>query len=135
MTTRISKNEYYMRLAETARERGTCSKQQVGACIVQNDAVISLAYNGAPQGIPHCTDDNHLMQHCNLALHAEHNAILNAAKNGQSTLGATLYTTHSPCVECCKILLNAGIIKVYFRAPYKQEEIFFNISSLHFEQL
>lgn len=124
-----------MKLAELASTRGTCSKQQVGVCLVKNDSVISLAYNGAPSGLSHCTDENHLTDHCNLALHSELNSILHAAKNGQSTLNSTLYTTHSPCKDCAKMLINAGVTKVYYKKLYKFDEICYDISSLHFEQL
>lgn len=135
---RITKNQYYMKFAEIASERGTCPKRQVGAILVKNDRIISTAYNGAPKDQPHCDIagcEESLDGHCKRAVHSETNAILSCAKNGQSTDGAILYCTDFPCVYCLKNIINAGIRVIFYKRPYKNHENFIDLSNLTITQL
>ena len=113
-----------MRLAHEVASNGTCSRAEVGAVLVNDDRVISIGYNGAPRGMPHCVEvgcdiikvDG--VDHCIRSVHAEENVIANAAFGGSKTKGATLYCTLSPCYACCRILVNAGIAQVYYAKDY-----------------
>ncbi len=116
-TVRPSVNETLMRQAIVWSERGTCSRLQVGAVIAKNTRVVSSGYNGAPAGIDHCVhlDD----KPCEVAAHAEENAIVFAARSGISTDGATMYCTHAPCSRCARLIINAGIAFVFFDKYYR----------------
>lgn len=118
---RPSKDRYHMNSAIQAKERATCNRLSVGAVLVRDDVEIARGYNGSPRNIAHCPNDNEhqLIATCRNVVHAELNAILNAAKHGQRTDGATLYVTHSPCVECAKAIINAGIVEVIWEKDYK----------------
>lgn len=109
-------DDYFMAIAKIIATRGTCDRARVGAVLVKNKRIISTGYNGAPPGAPHCDGpEGHLMEegHCIRTLHAEENTILQAAvTGGVSTIGATLYTTHSPCYHCAKKIAMAGITHV-----------------------
>ena len=130
--TRISWDEYFMEMAKLAARRSTCLRRQVGAVIVQDKHVIATGYNGAPKGIPHCAEKGgcYRQQHnipsgerhelCR-ALHAEQNAIIQAANWGQSIEGATIYITHQPCVICAKMIINAGIQRIVVDEGYPDE--------------
>lgn len=130
-----------MATAKVWANRSTCSRANVGAVLAVGGQVISAGYNGAPAGLRHCDHnanwsggdpdlDTSLtgVQHCNNAVHAEVNAVLNAAKRGQRTRGAALYCTHYPCVRCAGLLINAGVYEVVFLKSYgdttKAAEIF-----------
>lgn len=111
-----------MRTATVISLRGTCERASVGAVIAREGRIISTGYVGAPSGLPHCTTvgcevGNH--GGCTRTVHAEANAISFAARAGTSTDGSKLYCTHSPCLECAKLIINAGIIAVYFETPYR----------------
>lgn len=125
-------DEYFMRMAELTAERSTCLRRTVGAVIVKNKHVIATGYNGAPQGIAHCEDKGGCLRQqlgvpsgerhelCR-ALHAEQNAIIQAATLGQSVEGGTIYITHQPCVICAKMIINAGIKRIVVKEGYPDE--------------
>lgn len=103
--------EYFIDIAKTVSGRATCSRLKVGAVIERDRTILSTGYNGSVRGSPHCVDDGcYLIDgHCGRTIHAETNAILQAAKNGVNITGATCYVTHSPCINCLKHLINAGV--------------------------
>ena len=115
---------YFMDIAGRVAARSTCPRRAVGAVVVKDRRILSTGYNGAPSGLPHCTDEGCLMVegHCVRTLHAEQNAILQAAQFGVSTSGAEVYTTSSPCLNCAKMIINAGIIKVWYWEGYPDEQ-------------
>lgn len=111
---RISQDEYFMSIALVVSLRSTCLRAQVGAILVRDSRVLATGYNGSPRGFPHCTSatcGDHV-DHCKATVHAEINSIIAAAATGVSTSRATLYTTHSPCEDCARALVNAGIGEV-----------------------
>lgn len=118
--SRASWDEYFMKIAEDVASRATCDRLHVGAVIVRDRNILATGYNGAPSGLPHCDEEGHQMMngHCVRTVHAELNAILQAAKNGIQIDGSTIYSTHEPCLNCFKALVNAGIHGVVFKAPY-----------------
>jgi len=128
---RPSWDEYFMEMAELARTRSTCLRRGVGAVIVKDNRVIATGYNGVPKGITHCEEVGCLRQKMNVpsgkmhelcrGLHAEQNAIIQAACMGNSIEGATLYCTTQPCVICTKMLINAGIKRVVIKESYPDE--------------
>src|SRR2546423_14366558 len=120
---RASWDEYFMGIARQAATRSTCPRKHVGAVIVRDRTVLSTGYNGSIRGLPHCEDDGCVMEdgHCITTVHAEANAILQAAKNGVSVDGAELYTTASPCWNCFKLIANAGIRTIYYGEFYRDE--------------
>ena len=116
-------DEYFMRIAQVVSTRATCDRRHVGAVIVRDRTILSTGYNGSIRGLPHCDDVGHLMEggHCVGTVHAEANAIIQAAKNGVRIDGAELYTTASPCWSCFKLIANAGIGKVYYGEFYRDQ--------------
>ncbi len=114
---------YFMDITCRVAMRSTCPRRSVGAVIVKQKRILATGYNGAPSGMDHCTDVGCLMvdDHCVRTLHAEQNAILQAAQFGVSTLEAEIYTTSSPCLNCAKMIINAGITKVWFQDGYPDE--------------
>ena len=120
MKERISRDELYVGVIELLAKRSSCEKTQVGAILVKDNRIISMGYNGAPSGVQHCTQGGCIIEngHCIGTIHAEANVIAWAARNGISTEGTVLYTTHQPCLDCSKLLINAGIKEVYFIEPY-----------------
>jgi dCMP deaminase len=119
MPARPSWDEYFMELAKTVSTRATCRRRSVGAVIVRNRRILSTGYNGAPRGVPHCEEYGcDITQRCQLAAHAEQNAIAQAAANGVSCEGATLYVTCQPCNACAKLIINSGIQRVVFEGDY-----------------
>ncbi len=119
MSNRPSWDEYFMELAKTVSTRATCRRRSVGAVIVRNRRILSTGYNGAPRGVPHCEEYGcDITQRCQLAAHAEQNAIAQAAANGVSCEGATLYVTCQPCNACAKLIINSGIQRVVFEGDY-----------------
>ncbi len=119
MSKRISWDEYFISIAEKASMRSTCPKAAVGAIVVKDNQIIGTGYNGAPSGLPHCSDIGciEINGHCSNVIHAEINAIIHAQKNNNVN-GAILYCTYKPCFECCKIIINVGISKVKYRNNY-----------------
>ncbi|MBW3564633.1 MAG: dCMP deaminase family protein [Acidobacteria bacterium] len=112
-----------MGIAHQAATRSTCTRKHVGAVIVRDRTVLSTGYNGSLRGMPHCEDDGCEMEngHCISTVHAEANAILQAARNGARIDGAELYTTASPCWNCFKLIANAGISKIFYGEFYRDD--------------
>ena len=100
-----------MSIAQVVATRSTCPRKYVGAVLVRNRTILSTGYNGSIRGMPHCTDVGHMMEngHCVATIHAEVNAILQAARNGVVIDGGTLYVTASPCWNCFKASANSGM--------------------------
>ena len=109
-----------MKIAYDVATRATCDRKHIGAVIVINKAILSTGYNGAPCGLPHCDDVGHEIVdgHCIRTVHAEANAIAQAARNGVAINGADIYTTASPCYDCFKLIINAGIKRVVYGEFY-----------------
>ncbi len=128
---RPSWDEYFMRIAMLAATRSTCLRRQVGAVIVKDKRVLATGYNGSPAGLKHCLDIGCLRDELGIpsgerhelcrAIHAEQNAIVQAATSGTSIEGATLYCTTSPCVLCAKVLINSGIKEIYAGEGYPDD--------------
>lgn len=121
---RPSWDEYFVGIARQAASRATCKRKQVGAVLVRDRAILSTGYNGSVRGLPHCIDDGCVMEdgHCVATVHAEANAIAQAAKHGARIDGATCYVTASPCWGCAKLLLNAGVIRVVYGEEYRLDQ-------------
>jgi len=119
--TRVDWHTYFMNIAQQAATRSTCDRKHVGAVIVRDRTILSTGYNGSIRGMPHCDDVGHTIEngHCVATVHAEANAIIQAAKNGVRIDGAELYTTASPCWNCFKLTANAGIVRVYYGEFYR----------------
>jgi dCMP deaminase len=125
---RPSWNEYFMSIAEMVSTRSTCLRRKVGAVLVKDKRIISTGYNGSPSGLKHCEEVGCLREKLGVpsgerhelcrGLHAEQNAIIQAALHGVSTKGAILYCTHCPCSLCTKMLINAGISRVVYKEGY-----------------
>lgn len=116
---RATRDQMGMNMARVVAGRGTCDRLQVGAVIARDGRVISSGYNGNIVGMAHCNHSEHPSIPCTDAVHAEANAILFAARYGMSTEGATLYTTHQPCLNCAKMIINSGIVHVCYEHPYR----------------
>ena len=129
---RLGWDEYFMQMAELTAKRSTCLRRQVGAVIVKDRHIIATGYNGAPRGLKHCDEKGGCLRQqlgvpsgqrhelCR-ALHAEQNAIIQAATLGQSIEDGTIYVTHQPCVICAKMIINAGIKRIVVRETYPDE--------------
>ena len=122
---RASWDEYFMRIAVQAATRATCDRKHVGAVIVRDKTILSTGYNGSVRGMAHCDDVGHLMEngHCVATVHAEANAILQAAKHGIAIDGADIYVTASPCWNCFQLIANCGIKRIFYREFYRCERI------------
>ena len=123
---RAAWDEYFMSIAQVVATRSTCPRKYVGSVIVRNRTILSTGYNGSIRGMPHCSDVGHMMEdnHCVATIHAEANAIIQAAKNGVMIDGATNYVTASPCWQCFKQLANAGIVRICYGEFYRDNRIF-----------
>lgn len=130
---RINWDEYFMEMAHLASKRSTCLRRQVGAVIVKDNHVIATGYNGSSKGSKHCDEiGGCIRQQLNIpsgekldicrAVHAEQNAIIQAAYNGMSTKDAVIYVTVSPCFTCGKMIVNAGIKEVIIAGMYPDEK-------------
>lgn len=119
-----------MTITRQVAERSTCTRAKVGAVIVRDRSILATGYNGSPAGMPHCTEmgclvyesktpDGEIEQNCFRTIHAEINAIAQAAKNGASIKDASIYITHTPCIHCLKVLVNTGIRDIFYEKPYK----------------
>ena len=115
-----------MNIAREVATRSTCSRKHVGAVIVRNKTILSTGYNGSIRGLPHCDDVGHMMEdgHCVRTVHAEANAIVQAAKNGTTIERAGIYVTASPCWSCFRLIANAGIDRILFGELYRDERIY-----------
>ena len=120
---RVDWNTYFMNIAREAATRSTCDRKHVGAVIVRDRTILSTGYNGSIRGRPHCDEIGHVMDngHCVATIHAEANAIIQAARNGVNINNAELYTTASPCWSCFKLIANSGIKKIYYGEFYRDE--------------
>jgi dCMP deaminase len=124
-------DDYFMKIADDVATRSTCMRRSVGALIVKDKRILSTGYNGAPTNISHCTSETCLRTKYNVpsgerhelcrGLHAEQNAIIQAAFHGVSIRDATIYITHQPCSICTKMIINAGINKIICRSPYNDQ--------------
>jgi dCMP deaminase len=124
-------DEYFMEIAEVVRKRSTCLRRQVGAVIVRDRQILTTGYNGVPRKLKHCAQVGCLREKLNVpsgerhelcrGIHAEQNAVVQAAVHGISIAGSTIYVTHQPCSLCAKILVNAGISKIFVKGDYPDE--------------
>jgi dCMP deaminase len=126
--SRPSWEEYFMEIARLVARRSTCLRRQVGAVVVKEKNILATGYNGTPSGIAHCSETGCLRQKLGVpsgerhelcrGLHAEQNAIIQAAKHGVNIGGGTLYCTNSPCVICSKMIINAGLARIVYLEGY-----------------
>ena len=124
-------DEYFMNFAKLARSRSTCLRRGVGAVLVKDKNILATGYNGAPSGQPHCAEVGCLRERQQVpsgekhelcrGLHAEQNAIIQAAYHGVSIRGSDLYCTTFPCTICTKMLINAGIVRIFYEEGYADE--------------
>ena len=129
--TRPSSDEYFLKVAAVVAERSTCRRHHVGAVAVRDKQILATGYNGAPTGSPDCLELGCLRDELNIpsgerheicrAIHAEQNVIIQAALHGVSLEGATIYATHTPCVLCAKMLVNAKIRRYTSFGTYNDE--------------
>jgi dCMP deaminase len=122
---RIEWHEYFMMIAEQVATRSTCDRKHIGAVIVRDRTILSTGYNGSLRGAAHCDDVGHDIDngHCVRTVHAEANAIAQAAKIGVAINDSELYVTASPCLACFKLVVNCGIKVIYYKEFYKDERI------------
>ena len=128
VTQRPSWDTYFMNITTLVAERSTCTRRAVGAIIVKDKRILSTGYNGAPTGIRHCFEVGCLRESLQVpsgerhelcrGIHAEQNAIIQAAYHGVSVKNAVLYCTNQPCAICAKMIINAGIKKIYYQSGY-----------------
>ena len=128
---RPSWDEYFMSITDQVAERATCKRRKIGAVLVKDKRILATGYNGVPAGLAHCDEVGCLREQRGIpsgtqhelcrGIHAEQNAVIQAAKSGTAIDGATVYCTHQPCVLCAKILINAGVKDIVYRAPYPDE--------------
>jgi len=128
---RPSWEEYFLELADLVASRSTCLRRQVGAVLVKKERIIATGYNGAPRGLGHCLEIGCLRETMQIpsgqryelcrGVHAEQNAIINAANYGVATQDAVLYCTNQPCTICSRMIINAGIIKVVHRGNFEDQ--------------
>ena len=131
MSERPSYDEYFMEMAHVVSTRSTCLRRRVGAILVKDKHILSTGYNGAPKGFRHCSEVGCLRKKMDIkpgerhelcrGLHAEQNAIIQAAVFGVSIKGSTLYCTNTPCVVCVKMLINAGVEELVYTGDYPDE--------------
>jgi len=124
-------DEYFMEVAQVVAKRSTCLRRSVGAVVVKDKRILATGYNGAPTGLPHCAEVGCLREKLGIpsgerteicrGLHAEQNALVQAARYGISLEGSTIYCTTEPCVTCSKMLINAGIRRVVYKEPYADQ--------------
>ena len=132
---RTSWDQYFMDIARQVASRATCSRKLVGAVLVRDRTILSTGYNGSIRGLAHCDEADHMMEngHCVRTVHAEANAIIQAAKNGVGIDESTIYTTASPCWPCFKLIANAGIRRIVFGEFYRDQRIFEYATQLRIE--
>ncbi len=113
-------DSYFMKIAYAVSERSTCDRAFVGCVLVLDKRILTTGFNGSPAGQAHCDEIGHLIVdgHCVRTIHAETNAIIQAALHGVSTKGATCYVTHYPCINCAKALINAGVTRLVYETSY-----------------
>ncbi|MCF0206154.1 MAG: dCMP deaminase family protein [Bacteroidales bacterium] len=114
-------DKHYLQMASIWSRNSYCKRRQVGALLVKNKMIISDGFNGTPSGFENqCEDENNVTKP--YVLHAEANAITKVAKSGNSSEGATLYITTAPCIECAKLIIQAGIVRVVYGEEYRKSE-------------
>ena len=128
---RPSWDEYFMKLANDVSTRTTCLRRAVGCVIVKDNRILATGYNGVPSGLRHCSETGCLREKLNVpsgqrheicrGLHAEQNAIIQAAKYGIDIRGSKIYVNTQPCVVCAKMIINAGIDEIIYQNPYDDE--------------
>jgi dCMP deaminase len=123
---RASWDEYFMAIAREVATRSTCDRKHVGAVVVREKMILTTGYNGSIRGLPHCDDDGHMMEdgHCVRTVHAEANAIVQAARNGIRLDASDIYVSASPCFGCFKLIANSGMKKIVFGEFYRDQRIF-----------
>ena len=123
---RASWDEYFMNIAKGVATRSTCDRKHVGAVVVRDKSILATGYNGSVRGLGHCDDEGHLMEdgHCVRTVHAEANAIVQAARHGMRIEEASIYVTASPCWGCFRLIANAGIVRIVFGEFYRDQKIF-----------
>ncbi len=127
-SSRPSWHAYFMGITDLVATRATCTRRKVGAIMVKDKQILCSGYNGAPSGVPHCAETGCLRMQLQVpsgekhelcrGVHAEQNAIVQAASHGISLRGATLYCTNQPCSICAKMLINTGVEKIYYTDGY-----------------
>jgi dCMP deaminase len=124
--TRASWDEYFMAIGRVVATRSTCDRKHVGAVVARDRMILATGYNGSIRGLAHCDDDGHMMEdgHCVRTIHAEANAIVQAARNGVRLEGGAIYVTASPCFGCFKMIANAGLSRIVYGEFYRDERIF-----------
>jgi dCMP deaminase len=125
---RVTWDNYFLKIADCVAERSTCLRRKVGAILVADKRILATGYNGAPKNLAHCSEIGCLRMTLNIkpaerieicrGIHAEQNALVQAAFFGLPVAGATLYSTHFPCITCAKMLINAGIKRIVVRKLY-----------------
>lgn len=128
---RPSWDEYFMAITDQVAQRATCTRRHIGAVLVKDKRILATGYNGVPSGLAHCGEVGCLREQRGIpsgtqhelcrGIHAEQNAVIQAARHGIAIDGATCYCTHQPCVLCAKILINAGIVDIVYREAYPDE--------------
>jgi len=120
---RVDWNTYFLSIATQVATRATCDRKHVGCVIVRDNAILATGYNGSVAGLPHCDDAGHDMEdsHCVRTIHAEMNALAQAARNGVRIEAATAYITAYPCWPCFKVLANAGISVIVYDELYRKD--------------
>ncbi|KJS85478.1 MAG: cytidine deaminase [Peptococcaceae bacterium BICA1-8] len=124
-------DQYFMEITQVVAKRSTCLRRHVGAVIIKDRHILSTGYNGAPSGLLHCLETGCIREKLDVprgerhelcrGLHAEQNAIIQAAVHGVQIKGGTLYSTTFPCVLCAKMLINAGIVKIVYQGSYPDQ--------------
>ena len=119
-TGRPGWDDYFLQIARTVATRATCPRASVGAVLTREHRILTTGYNGAPRGVSHCLEAGCLLVHghCQRAVHAEANAIVQGALHGVGLAGATAYCTHEPCVNCSKLLISAGVERIVYETAY-----------------
>ena len=122
---RVSWEQYFMNIAKEVATRSTCNRKHIGAVIVRDKNILATGYNGSIRGLAHCSDAGHEMEndHCVRTIHAEANAIVQAARNGVQIENSEIYVTASPCYDCFKMIANAGITAIYYAEFYRDDRI------------
>ncbi len=137
--TRPTWDNYFIGIAHMVAQRSTCDRAQIGCVLVRENRILTTGYNGSVSGLDHCDDVGHLMVngHCVRTLHAEQNAIIQAAMDGIAIKGATAYVTHFPCILCAKMLINVGVWRVVYFTDYAngRGDEFFKWARIQIEQL
>ena len=131
MADRPSWDDYFMGICDQVGGRSTCMRRHVGAVVVRDRRILATGYNGTPAGLAHCEEVGCLRETLGIVsgsnhelcrgIHAEQNAVIQAAKYGISIDGSMLYTSHQPCILCAKILINAGIREIVYHFPYPDD--------------